>query len=130
MKKVVKIGFIPIILIVVGFGYWFFQQQVLYDATSESIEFIAQHFNNKGEFIDYYGEINMQDPSTDLKLFVDGKDVRIEFGNINLTWKLKDFVTEETQNQLKKIHIRAFKDKTTGRLRVFYFNQEIERWVS
>lgn len=129
MKRVFRFAIIPLVLLITVLLYGYMNKKIEYDATAGNIEFIAEHFNGYGKLIDYYGEIDVKDIS-DVKLFVTDDDITIKFGKINLIWTLENFVTTDVQNALNKIHIQAFRDKTTGKIRVFYKGEEIERWVS
>ena len=42
---------------------------------------------------------------------------------------MEEFVSESWDSDLARIGITRYKDKETGRLRVFYYDEEIERWV-
>jgi hypothetical protein len=128
-KKVgVSIG-VVLALAVAAVAYWFIEANIQSDSNIKMIDFIAEHYNSKGELIDYFDEIGCSGID-DIHFTVKGDDVRLFFGDITMEWSSKDFVTEETQKQLEKIYIKMYKDKETGKLRLFYKGTEIERWAS
>lgn len=127
--KVGKIGVIPFLILLVVFAYWFIQNNVKNNATADNIEFIYEHFNRKGELVDTYDQIGVENVE-DIKLFIKGDKVRMEFGYIELTWTLEEFVGPANLEALKKIHVDVYRDKETGKIRVFYKGEELERWVS
>lgn len=129
MKKVIKFTPIFVVSVLIAFVFWLFASSVKYNATADTIHFIAEHFNNRNEIVDYYNEIGVKSID-DIHFIMKGQNVTIQFGKLKLDWKLKNFVKEENQKLLKTIHIEIFKDKTTGELRLFYKGEEIERWVS
>jgi len=128
MKKIKFIipCFLCLVIVVCGFYFNAYTQK---SSNFTSIEFIHEHFNNAGKLLDYQNEIGVKDID-DIKLFVKDKNVKIEFGFIKLDWTMEEFLTEEVQKALEKIYITCRRDKETGRLRVFYKGQELQRWVS
>lgn len=129
MKKFLKFIIIPIIFAIGISAYLYLNEDVKLQANDENINFILEHMNSSGVLVDYYEEISVKSVE-DLKFFVEGDKVRLDFGKITMKWYLKDFVSPENQEKLGKIGIRMYKDKDTGRLRVFWHEDEIERWVS
>lgn len=129
MKKFIRFMIIPVICALVISVYFYFSEDISLKANEANVNFILEHMNSNGVIIDYYEEISV-DSVEDIRLFVEGEKVKIDFGKITMKWYLKDFVSPENQELLGKIGIRMFKDKETGRLRVFWGEDEIERWVS
>lgn len=127
--KLWKMSIIAFVLTIILAGGYCAIEAMDDNATQESIAFIREHFNNGGKLIDYNNEINVTELN-DIKLFVDDKDVRIDFGSIRLEWSLSEFVEEENLKALETIFIEVRRDKDTGKLRVFYKGKEIRRWVS
>lgn len=129
MKKTIKVVLFPFVLLLIVLAYWYFTQYVSISSTNKNIEFIREHFNAKGELIDYQNELNVKSMD-DIKLFVKDNKVQIDFGNVKLKWTAAQFVAAENIKALESIYITAYKDKKTNRLRVYYKGQEIQRWVS
>lgn len=127
--KLWKMSIIAFVITIILAGGYCFIEAMDDNVTQESIAFIREHFNNGGKLIDYNNEINVTELD-DIKLFVDNKNVRIDFGSIRLEWSLSEFVEEENLKALETIFIEVRRDKDTGKLRVFYKGKEIKRWVS
>ena len=129
MKKRVSV-IVPILAAVIILVIYVVVNFIEISSTQRSLQFIYEHFNSAGDLIDYQGEIRMKDPATDIRLYVTDKKVTIKFGLIEMNWTHKQFVNPTNIENLKKINITAFKDKDTNRLRLFYKDVEIQRWVS
>ena len=128
MKGLFKHFILPALLIGVVLIFWRGIMSNRYASTEESIKFIQEHINHRGELVDHNREINVNSID-DIKLFVKEKEIRLDFGEITMMWKPEDFVSKENRDLLAKINITMFKDKDTGMLRVFYGEEEIQRWV-
>lgn len=132
MKKFLK-GFslilIPAILFIAVMYFYEVKQDINKSSTKDSIEYISKHFNASGKLIDYQNDLGVKTVE-DIKFFLKGDKVEIHFGKILLNWRLKDFVSKENQEELKKVFINIYRDAKTGKIRVFYKGEEVERWVS
>lgn len=129
MKRVIRFIIIPILLLALSFVGYKFYGKITLDSTANTVTFIQKHRNNSGMIVDYNNEIGVESID-DIKLFVTDKKIKIQFGYLTMTWKPKDFVSAENRELLKKIGITMYKDKETGRLKVYYNGEEIVRWVS
>lgn len=130
MKGKVRNVIIFILLVAVACGFFVFKDWMRLKTNVNNMQFIYEHFNAAGTLIDYHNDISMKNPEEDIKLFVKGKNVILRFGKIEMQWKMEEFVEQQNLENLRRIHITAFRDKETGRLRLFYKNTEIQRWVS
>ena len=129
MKKVIKFGGLPLLIVIGMAVLWALTMGVSTGKTKSTVQFIQQHFNSSGELIDYYNDIGVKDVK-DIHVVIKNNKVTLTFGKLRMDWKMKDFVKQENQELLKTIYIEMRKDKTTGKLRLFYKGEEIERWVS
>lgn len=129
MKKVIKFGGLPLLIVIGMAVLWALTMGVSTGKTKSTVQFIQQHFNSSGELIDYYNDIDVKDVK-DIHVVIKNNKVTLTFGKLRMDWKMKDFVKQENQELLKTIYIEMRKDKTTGKLRLFYKGEEIERWVS
>lgn len=120
----------PVVLVVLVYFFYVMREEYRVQSNYKMIEFIQQHHNLQGDIIDYQNDLRIQDVDTDIRLYVKNKFVIIKFGSIELKWTLEQFIKQENLDALKKIYITAYKDRETGRLRVYYKGKEIQRWVS
>lgn len=128
MKNFFKYFVLPALFLAVAFILWKGIMSTKYTSTEDSIKFIQEHINHQGKLVDINREINVNSID-DIKLYVKEKEIRLDFGEITMMWKPEDFVSKENRDLLAKINITMFKDKDTGVLRVFYGEEEIQRWV-
>lgn len=119
---------LPVLFFSIGFIFWKNWDSNTGTSTRDNVNFIIEHFNSQGKLVDYQREICVSSVD-DLKLFVEKGNVRIDYGIITLVWPMEEFVSESWDSDLARIGITRYKDKETGRLRVFYYDEEIERWV-
>ena len=125
----VTVVIIPVILFIIMYLFFAGWSGVSIASTDNNIAFIEEHINSRGVLVDYQDEIGVKSID-DIKLFVKEDTVTIHFGRIVMTWTIADFCSEETGEKLRRIGITRYRDKETGRLRVFWGEEEIERWVS
>lgn len=121
---------LPVVLLLVVVGFGEFQRYTTIKSTQTNMQFIYDHFNSAGELIDYQGEIRMQDPDTDIKLFVKDNKVTIRFGILEMHWTAKQFMDPQNLENLSRIYLTVHVDEETNRLTVYYKGKEVQRWVS
>lgn len=119
---------VPALFFLVAYVFWANWDSNVSASTRDNVDFIIDHYNGQGKLVDYQREICVNSVE-DIKLFVEDGKVRIDYGIITLVWTLSDFVSPAWDGDLARIGITRYKDKNTGRLRVFYYEEEIERWV-
>ena len=98
-------------------------------STSDNLLFIQNHINSQGRLVDLQREISV-DSSEDIKFYYTDKKVKIEFGEVLLKWDTEEFMTKNTRSELKKIGLIVKINSKTGKVHLFYGNDEVERWVS
>ena len=126
--KFIKVILMVLIVGGIGYGAYILMGGDPARNADAGIEEIRSHINSRGQLIDYANDLNVKSID-DIKLFVKEKTVKIEFGNIAMEWRMDEFTEPETIKKLKSIGIEVYKDKKTGKLRVFYNGTELERWV-
>lgn len=119
---------IPLVFFGLGYLFWNVWDGNTKVSTEANMKFIIDHCNGAGKLIDFQREICVESVD-DIKLFVEKNNVKIEYGKIVLEWPLEEFVSPELTGQLERIGITRYKDAETGRLLVFYHDEEVERWV-
>lgn len=118
---------VPLMFFAIAFFFWYTWEGTEASSTESNIDFIIRHYNGQGKLIDYHQEIRCNSVN-DVKLFVEKNKVQIDYGIITLKWNLSEFVSPEWTEKLMRIGITRYKDEE-GRLRVFYYEDEVERWV-
>ncbi len=120
---------IPVIFLGIGFIWWKTGASIDKQSTTRNLNFIAEHVNASGKLIDYTGDICVSSIS-DIKLFVDDNEkVKIKYGKIDLEWDWEDFLQNDLTGVLEVCGITRTIDKKTGKLRVYYKGNELERWA-
>lgn len=141
-KKVENAGFrgtiiyilIPVVVIIGFFIFKFYSDISTRNNSYSQIEYINSFMRN-GKLNDYANKIGMKDWETDIKWFYD-KDkgvVKIDYGYMKMTFKIKEFQTDRCQQALGTIGItsKVVKlDNGTLKLKLYYHDQELERWIS
>lgn len=128
----IKYMFVPIAIALIAsliYLIWYLNNQ---NATYEHIDYIRSFMTSSGKLNDYQNKLMMHNPATDIKWYKTDDEIRIEFGNVILTWEPKDFYKQENLDHLGTIGITAqvTEEKDgTKRLRLYYMGEELERWV-
>jgi len=124
------IKFIFVLVIIVGISYFAYTKLGgdVGASREKGFEFIEKHINSSGELKDITNDIGVKSYE-DIKLFIKDDSVKIEYGRVALKWKLEDFAKKENLDRLRGIGIDVYRDKDTGKLRVFYKGDELERWI-
>ena len=121
--------FIPVIFVLAALFFWVRWEGIQLSATEDSVAFIKEHINGRGEIVDFQREIGV-DGIEDLKLFLTEKRVKIVYGQITLTWTYQEFVSDEWTIPLRNILLTREYDEVEGRLRVYWKGQDIELYVN
>ena len=129
MKGFKKYVLLPLVLTLLGVGYYLVTRNNIYGNNEQSIKWIASHFTRSGILQDYQNELGI-DSDANIKLYVTDEFIKIGFGKVNLTWKPEEFTTLKNQELLKTIFITMDNDPKTGKLRVYYKGNELQRWVN
>lgn len=90
----------PCVLIIICscvYMIWFINNR---NSTYTNIEYIKGFMTSSGTLNDFSNKIAMHDPKTDIKWFMTGDEVRIEFGRIVMDWSKEDFFKEENLRTL------------------------------
>ena len=126
--KVIKFIFVLVAIVAVSYFAYLKLGGDVGSSREKGFEFIERHINSNGELKDITNDIGVRSYE-DIKLFIKDDFVKIEYGKVALKWKLEDFTKKENLDRLKRIGIDVYRDKDSGRLRVFYKGEELERWV-
>lgn len=129
MKKLLKFILMPVCLFCIGVGLWTLYTGAEKAATDRGIQFIKEHTNSAGRIVDYNGEIGVKSIK-DIKLYVTEKEIRIQYGKIDLTWSKEEFLAEKYDIPLRQIGIIRQINPRTGELEVYYKEELLERWAS
>ena len=124
MKKAAT--FIILVAVLISLGYAYYKSSA--SGTQDSIEFIAEHIDARGRIVDFQGEI-LVESEDDIKWYDTGDEVKIKYGAVSLKWDRDDFLTKETQQQLKRILVEYKYNKEEDKIRVFWRGKEVPRYV-
>lgn len=133
-KGVIIYIIIPVIIVLGVFVYKFYSDLSTKNNSYEQIEYINSFMRN-GQLNDYANKIGMNDWETDIKWFYekDDKTVRIDYGYMRLTFTLEEFQSDRCQKALGTIGITSKivkLDDGTLKLKLYYHDEELERWIS
>lgn len=98
----------------------------------DQIEYINSFMQN-GVLNDYANKIGMKDPEKDIKWYKDGNEVKIEYGYMTMHFTVEEIMTEKCKSALATIGIttKVVKDEEgVAYLKLYYHDEELERWVS
>ena len=134
-KGVVYASFKTVVLFALLFGaigaIWYYASlKATYGLTAKNIGYIREHINGRGEIVDWQNNIGVKGID-DIKLFRDEKAaITIQYGKIELNWKrLEDFLDKDNLDRLKQIMITVKKSKSTGEIKIYWRDEEVEPWV-
>lgn len=94
----------------------------------DSIKFIHQHFNGRGQLQDIQDEIGIESIG-DVKWYDLGKSIEVEYGKVKLKVSKKDILTEEIHKKLQSVYIDYQYNQQTGEFKFFYRGQPITKYV-
>lgn len=108
---------------------WFTYGKIASGGAHDSVLFIKQHLNGRGQISDMQEEIFVRGQEDDISWFQTSKGVEIRYGKVKLKYKLEDLSLQETIYDLQSIFIEFRQDKSTGELYMFYRGNKIEKSV-
>lgn len=99
------------------------------NTTASQVDYILEHVTGTGELWDPSGDIRMNDPKTDIRLYVeDGELVQLKFGLVIMEWSWSEFWREENTQKLLRCGFEVNLD-VNDRLKMRYLGEEVERRV-
>lgn len=116
------------LLIIIGCVGYFFYARTQNNSTYTNIEYIKGYMTPSGTLNDWQGKLGCKGVE-DMKWYLTEDELKIEFGRIALTWPPEEFVKQENLQLVGQIGITAKYNKKEQKLKLYWCNQEIERWV-
>lgn len=127
-KAELKWIILPCIIVLIGSFVWYLWYANRSTSTIGSVEYIASYMTSTGKINDFQNKIGAKDVN-DIKWFETDKEYEIQFGKITLTWRKDEFLTQETNDLLKKIFMAVGTDEKTGEIIVYFKGSKVEKWV-
>lgn len=132
MKKnyLIIVG-LPILLVLIGVIYWFVSDKSNVKTSYDAIDYIKSFMTSSGKLNDYNNSLGFKDPEVDFKWYYDSKNVKIEFGYINMKFPIEEFMSDKCTYALSQIGITwdTIKKDDGKHLRIFYLGEEMPRWL-
>lgn len=128
MKKFYSWIICPLVIfVVIGIVYRFYQIQNK-TSTDVNLEYIKEHTAASGKLIDPHNEIGVASID-DIRLYVSKEEVSIQYGKVLLEWDYADFIDEGNRADLGYIGITWKLHKETEELKVYYKEEELQRYA-
>lgn len=121
---------IPVLILLVLYGYDKFQQKREITNSYDQIDYILGFMRN-GELYDFSNKIGMKNPESDIKWYKTDDGVKIEYGYMTIKFPMEEFLSDKCSYQLGRIGITyKFRTTDTGKkLILLYHDEELERWI-